>query len=253
MSSTPETPTLSLTLKPHGRHDCSLVNTYFICLIRFVSSHTHTLAKSVCIHARMYPWLQFLDPYDGSSEDSDESNLSAPGRRTRRGKGAGGGRCRTLGRNRRFFLLKSGSRDPATEQHLLDVQMTCESESELWLCEIDIRASDGGGDLEEPPALAHTIDVELLDDSGVYAPQPSTVGPGNSPRVPHSSSERSPSPCHLQCLYKRKMCFPGAEVSEVGQRKRQCVLSMEEEHEEGGSASEPGLSHVNTDWLGNPN
>ncbi|XP_011616729.1 uncharacterized protein [Takifugu rubripes] len=206
MSSTPETPTLKLMHKPRGRHDCSLL----------------------------------LDPYDGSSEDSDESDLTAPRRWARRSSGAGGGSCRFLGKNRRFLLLKSGCRDPASEQPLLDVQMTCESEAELWLCEIDLRPSDGeqggGVDLEESTVRAQTMDVQLLDDSGVHAPLPSTVGPGN---LPDSSSERSPSPC----LYKRKMCFPGAEVSELGQRKRQRVPSMEE----GASASQPGLSHVNTD------
>lgn len=129
--------------------------------------------------------------------------------------------------------------------------MTLESESELWLCEVNVMPSDsdkyGCGDLEKPTVRAQTMDVELLEDSGVHIPPPSTVRPGNSPQVPDSSSERSPSPCHLPCLHKRKMCFPGAEVSELGQRKRQCVLSMEDEHEEGGSASEPGLNRANTD------
>lgn len=184
--------------------------------------------------------MQFLDPYDGSSEDSDESDLTGPSRWARRSSGAGS--CRFLGRNRRFLLLKSGCRDPASEQPHPDVQMTCESEAELWLCEIDLRppgGEQGGGDgLEESTVRAQTMDVQLLEDPGVHAPLPSTVGPGNLPRVPDSSSERSPSPC----LYKRKMCFHGAEVSELGQRKRQRVPSMEE----GGSTSQPGQSHVNT-------
>lgn len=207
----------------------------------------------VCIHSRMYSCLQLLDPYDGSSEDSAESDLNAPSIRARRGKSVGGGSCRSLSRNRRFLLPKSGSRDPrpASEQHLLDVQMTLESESELWLCEINVMPSDsekyGGGDLEESTVRAQTMDVELLEDSGVHIPPPSTVRLGNSPQVPDSSSERSPSPCHLWCLHKRKMCFPGGEVSELGQRKKQCVLSMEDEHEEGRSASEPGLNQANTD------
>lgn len=179
--------------------------------------------------------MQFLDPYDGSSEDSDDSDQTAPSRWARRSSGAGGS-CRFLGKNRRFLLLKSGCREPASEQPLLDVQMTCESEAELWLCEIDLRPSDGeqggGEDLEESTVRAQTMDVQLLEDPGVHAPLPSSVGPD-------SSSERSPSPC----LYKRKMCFPGAEVSELGQRKRQRVPSMEE----GASASQPGQSHGNTD------
>lgn len=201
----------------------------------------------------MYSCLQLLDPYDGSSEDSEESYLNAPRIRVRRGKSAGVGSCRSLSRNRRFLLPKSWSRDPhpASEQQLLDVQMAVESESELWLCEINGMPSDsnkyGDGDLKESPLCAETMDVELLEDSGVHIPPPSTVRPGNSPQVPDSSSERSPSPCHLRCLHKRKMCFPEAEVSELGQRKRQCVPSMEDGHEDGGSASEPGLNQANMD------
>lgn len=176
--------------------------------------------------------MQFLDPYDGSSEDSEESGLTAPSRWARRS--GGGESCRFLGKNRRFLLLKSGCRDPASEQPHLDVQMTYESEAELWLCEIDLRPSDGeqggGDDLEESTVRAQTMDVQLLEDPGVHAALPSTVGPGNLPRVPDSSSETSPSPC----LYKRKMSFPGAEVSELGQRKRQRVPSVEE----GASASQ---------------
>lgn len=129
--------------------------------------------------------------------------------------------------------------------------MTCESESELWLCEIGITPpdshKDAGCDLEASATIGQTRDVGLLGDPGVKAALPSTVRVGNSPQVPDSSSERSPSPCHLRCLYKRKMCFPGTEVSELEQRKRKCVHSMEDEHEEGGSASEPGLSLVNMD------
>lgn len=244
MSSTPETLTLPLTHKPHWRHDCSLVNTFFF------SPATHIVAMHVCVYAGMYSCLQLLDPYDGSSEDSDESDLNAPSFRVRLGKSAGGGSCRSLSRNRSFLLPKSGSRDPhpASEQQLLDVQMALESESELWLCEINVMPCGCGNlDLEESTLRAQTMDVELLEDSGVHIPPPSTGQPGNSPQVPDSSSERSPSPCHLRCLHKRKMCFPEAEVSELGQRKRQCVPSMEDEHEEGGSASEPGLNQATTD------
>lgn len=210
----------------------------------------------VCIRTRVYSWLQLLDPYDGSSEDSDEVDPSAPSIiRVRRGKCAGGrGGCRPLSRSRRFLLPKPGSRDPhPASEHLLDVQMTLESESELWLCEIDVMPSDsdkyGGGPLEKSTVRSQTMDVELLEESGGHVPPPSTVRPGNSAQVPDSSSERSPSPCHVRWLHKRKMCFPGAEVSELGQRKRQCVPSMEDEHEEGGSASEPGLNQANTDQL----
>lgn len=46
MSSTPETPTLKLMHKPRGRHDCSLVNTYFYSFFE-VFSATHALSLRV--------------------------------------------------------------------------------------------------------------------------------------------------------------------------------------------------------------
>lgn len=194
--------------------------------------------------------------------------MGVSSRRTRQGKGGGGG-CRFLGRSRRFSLhhpaslrevVKNGMRDPVTEQqHLLDVQMKCGSDSELWVCELDILPShsdgDGCRDLKEKMASdstmhAQTMDVELhcqFDDSGVHAPRsstPQTSGPvtpveGSLFQMLDSSSERSPNPYNLRSLYKRKLGFPGAELVELGQRKRQCVVRMEDQREEGGSRSEP--------------
>ncbi len=151
-------------------------------------------------------------------------------------------------------------RDPVTEQqHLVDVQMKCESDSELWVCALDLLPShsdrDDCRDLKEEMAnesTTHiqTMDLELrcqLDDSGLHAtrsstpqtPGPGTPAEGSSSQMPDSSSERSPSPCNLRCLYKRKLGFPGAEVAEMGQRKRQCVVNMEDKQRGGDSASEP--------------
>lgn len=156
--------------------------------------------------------------------------------------------------------MKNGMRDPVTEQqHLLDVQMKCGSDSELWVCELDILPShsdgDGCRDLKEKMASdstmhAQTMDVELhcqFDDSGVHAPRsstPQTSGPvtpveGSLFQMLDSSSERSPNTYNLRSLYKRKLGFPGAELVELGQRKRQCVVRMEDQREEGGSRSEP--------------
>ncbi|XP_026195566.1 uncharacterized protein LOC113148198 isoform X3 [Anabas testudineus] len=158
----------------------------------------------------------FLDPYDGSSEDSDESNINdGVSRRTKqRGKGGGGG-CRFSGRSRTFVLhhpasvarrevVKTGMRDPATEQqHLFDIQMKCGSDSEATIS-----------------STPHT-----------------PVG-GSSSQVLDSSSERSPSPCNVRSIYKRKLGLHGADVVELGQRKRQCVVNMEDQ-DGVDSASEP--------------
>nr|XP_020446792.1 uncharacterized protein LOC109955207 isoform X2 [Monopterus albus] len=212
--------------------------------------------------ARHGSYSLFLDPYDGSSEDSDESNIDVSvSRRTRQqGKGGGGG-CRFLGRSKRCLLhhpasvtlkevLKNGMKDPLTEQqHLLDVQMKHGSDSELWVCDLDTLPShsdkDGCRDhtvekANESTMHTQTMDIELqLDDSGLHATRSSTphttepltsVG-GSSSQMLDSSSEKSPSPCNLQSLYKRKLGLPGAEVVELGQRKRQCVVNMEDKQE----------------------
>ncbi|KAM8736994.1 uncharacterized protein AB9X84_022240 isoform 1-T1 [Acanthopagrus schlegelii] len=244
VSSAPENETfrriLPLTHKPAGRHGC---------------------------------YSLFLDPYDGSSEDSDKSDvdMGVSSRRARqqgRGGGGGGG-CRFPGRSRRLILhhpaslrevVKNGMRDDETEQEcLLDVQMKCGSDSELWVCELDLSPShrdrEGcGSDQKEEMATdskahAQTMDVELhcqFDDSGLHTTRSSTPQTarastpvdGSSSQMLGSSSKRSLSPCHLRSLYKRKLGFTGAEVVELVQRKRQCVVNMEEQ-EGGEPASDP--------------
>lgn len=155
----------------------------------------------------------------------------------------------------------------AEQQHLLDVQMKCGSDTELWVCELDVLSShsdrDGCRDLKKTiptDSTMHTqaMDVELdcqFDDSGlpdpafsaIQMPGPETPVEGSTLHMLDSSSERSPSPCNLRSLYKRKLGLLGAEMVELEQRKKKCVVSMEEEQEEGGSASEPCWSHLTTE------
>ncbi|KAM7376002.1 hypothetical protein PAMP_005755 [Pampus punctatissimus] len=219
VSSAPESGSLERTLprahKPAGRHGC---------------------------------YSLFLDPYDGSSEDSDESNIDVSSRRTRQ-QGKGG--CRFSSRSRRFILHPPPSivfKD-VVKNGMRDIQMKCGSDSELWVCELDSLPShgdrDGCKDLAEEmtnDSTVHTktMDIELhcqLDDSGLHATRsstPHTLGcltpvERSSSQMLDSSSERSPSPCNPRFLYKRKLGLPGTEVVELGQRKRQCVVKMEPE------------------------
>ncbi|XP_029316529.1 uncharacterized protein LOC115027376 isoform X3 [Cottoperca gobio] len=215
----------------------------------------------------------FLDPYDGSSEDSDESNIDvgvSSRRMKQQGKGGGGfcrfpGRGRGRGRSRRFILHhpasvslreveKNGTRDAVTDN---DVQMKCGSDPEMCVCDILPSHSDreGGKDLTEQmtnDSTMHTqtMDIALhcqFDDSGLQATRsttPHTAGPvtpveASLTQMLDRSSERSPCPSNLSSLYKRKLGFPGADVVELGQRKRQCIVNMEDKQEERDSASEP--------------
>ncbi|KAM3594803.1 uncharacterized protein V6R79_014440 [Siganus canaliculatus] len=210
----------------------------------------------------------FLDPYDGSSEDSDEStvNVGVSSRRTRQqGEGLRGGGCQFPGRGGRFILqhpvsfrdvVKTGLSDHVMEQqHVVDVQMKCGSDSEMWLCELDVLpsshcAGDGCRDLQEATTSdsimhAQTMDIKVhwqfanADLQATRSPTPQTPEPvtareeRNLSPMLDSSSERSPSPSNL-FFYKRKLGFTGAEVAELGQRKRQCVVSMEDEQKGGG-------------------
>ncbi|KAK5886471.1 hypothetical protein CesoFtcFv8_017500 [Champsocephalus esox] len=198
VSSTPESltfrRTLPITQKPAGRYGCCSL---------------------------------FSDPYDGSSEDSDEPNNNggvSSRRFKQQGKGGGGG-SRFSGRSR--------------------------------------RDGDGGRALSEKMAedstmQSQTMDVALhcqLDDSGFHAtrystphtPAPVTPAEVSLSQATDLSSESSPCPCNLRSLYKRKLGFPGAEVVELGQRKRQCVVDMEDQQEERDSASETCSSHLTMD------
>lgn len=208
-----------------------------------------------------------MDPYDGSSEDSDESNVDKgiPSRQPRQAK-VGGGTCRFLGRSRRFSLhhpaslrdaMKIGTNDPVAEQkHLLEVEMKCGSGSELWVCELDVLSRDGGRPLKKTMSADSTVhdqamDIELdcnFDNSGLHNPgsfAPETRVERSTFHVLDSSSERSPSCCNPRSLYKRKLDLIGAETLTLEKRKKQCAISMEEQ--EGGSASDPCWYHLTTE------
>ncbi|XP_029982479.1 uncharacterized protein LOC115413632 isoform X2 [Sphaeramia orbicularis] len=214
MSSTPERVTiphrtLPLVHNPAGRHGC---------------------------------YSMFLDPYDGSSEDSDESNIdvsvSAKGSRRPRQPGGGGGRSRRSMFRHPASVVKNCTGDKVTEeQHVSDVQMKCGSDSELTF------GGFGGGTSNDSGKHTTSMDLELhcqLKDSDLHASGSSTPGPVPPVEVgtlPHSSSEKPP--CHLRSLHKRKLDLPGLDVLELEQRKKQCLVNMvDEELKEVDSASE---------------
>lgn len=113
----------------------------------------------------------------------------------------------------------------ATEKQ--NFQMSCDSNSEL-----DALLSSYS---DKNDSAMHTpVDTEL-NDSGLNARSCLTLGSGPSrlvegglSHVMDSSSARSASPCYLQSLYKRKLGLP-KEEADLGQRKRQCGVKMEDE------------------------
>lgn len=172
--------------------------------------------------------LQFLDPYDGSSEDSDESNVATCRQTRHHGKGGSG----LSGQRRRpslHYSLRVGetvtntTRDSSAHQCMVhrdanEVRMKCDSE--LW---------DGKGcrSVNYPTKGVHPMDVEVqLDDSGLEATRSSTCC---SPGLPAPEERRS-----LRTLCKRKELPPEAEPSETEPRKRQCVKTMEDKRDETG-------------------
>ncbi|XP_030575410.1 uncharacterized protein LOC115773047 isoform X2 [Archocentrus centrarchus] len=203
-----------------------------------------------------------LDPYDGSSEDSDGStiNASVSSRQTKQqAKGGGKAGCRLLGQTRRFIFhhsasvaLREGVQNEKRnclreQQNLLDIQMKCGSDSDRCACELDTLPSHSDRDacktLSEErgtDSMTHTqtMDMELqLDDSGLHItgsstlhpPKPQTSVEGSSSQMLGCSSERSSCLCNFGSLHKRKLNLPGVEVVELGQRKKQCVSNMKEE------------------------
>lgn len=208
-----------------------------------------------------------MDPYDGSSEDSDESNV--PRRESRQAK-AGGGGCRFLGRTRRFSLhhppslreaVKIGPISPLAEQkHLLEVQMKCDGGSGLWVCELDVlspnSSRDGGGPLTKASTDStmhdQAMDIDLdcqFDHSGSQNPRSFAAESPVEVSMLHgldSSSERGASCCKPRSLYKRKLELLGAEMAALEKRKKPCMVAMEEE-QEAGSASDPCWGHLTTE------
>ena len=213
--------------------------------------------------------LKFLDPYDGSSEDSDESHHTA-GLLGRRPRQHGCVCSHFLCRSRRFVppqppasapaeVTKRESRPPSATtpgppplpQQPADVQMDSDgSSSELWVSPWSpVCDPSGRRDPAGQTGSGHSCpegEDERFEDSGLHrstirspTPPPSVrspprtaeaVGEGPFPG-PSGSSERSPGPSGYGCcLYKRKIMGPhGMEAVESGQRKKQCVVSMKEE------------------------
>ncbi|KAM4543211.1 uncharacterized protein PAE49_019625 [Odontesthes bonariensis] len=210
----------------------------------------------------------FLDPYDGSSEESEESNteVGVSSRQTRQqSKGGGGGGGRLSGRRRRINshypatvalreMVKNGMKDclidqqPTSHKDSSDVQMKYG-----WDCELDTLFSNSERDddddhrniteemVTDSATRIQTVGIELqLNDSGLPSTSSSTPHtPGlqtsvetSSSQMLDSCSERSPSSCNLRSLCKRKGSFPGTEVVELGPRKRQCTVNMEDEPED---------------------
>ncbi|XP_024293564.1 uncharacterized protein LOC112262092 [Oncorhynchus tshawytscha] len=174
-----------------------------------------------------YSWLSLsLDPYDGSSEDSDES-IAGP-RRPRQGS------CRYWGRSQRRNnhtpipkeVIKSGG---PTEPHLIDVQMRSASDSELWTCSHMDTMSSCSHSKGRGPVAETSADSVLTTKSSPCTPVfPTFVGAATSvPKV--QITEKSPdSTIPLRGVFKRKLSLPGAEaLQDCYHRKKQCVTKME--------------------------
>ncbi|MED6249649.1 hypothetical protein ATANTOWER_017512 [Ataeniobius toweri] len=201
----------------------------------------------------------FLDPYDGSSEDSDESN-SGTSRQMRHHHGNGGGGGYSLsGQRRQLFLHHSASltvsemvtnsmRDSSIHHQSVvhkdanEVQMKYGSDSELWDCGLasevkECKRTPEGG-VSYSTKDIHAMDVEVqLDDSGLDGTRSPTCCTTRLHTLEDRSSSQMLSSClerSLRPLCKRKAFPPGAELVEAEPRKRQCVKNMEDEREGAG-------------------
>ncbi|KAM6912240.1 uncharacterized protein FYW49_010752 [Xenentodon cancila] len=173
----------------------------------------------------------FLDPYDGSSEDSDGSDIDVRiyGRQMRpQGKSGGGGRCFSAQRRRSAFhhststalreTIKSRLRDQQSTiyKDINDVQMKYGSDVDCCRIITEEKVID---------STIQTMDIELqLNESGFHGARSSTS---------HTLGLQTPaeSPCNLRSLCKRKLGFSGAEAVQLEPRKRQCVVYMEDDEE----------------------
>ncbi|XP_011488507.1 uncharacterized protein LOC101173024 isoform X2 [Oryzias latipes] len=171
-----------------------------------------------------------LDPYDGSSEDS-ESNIDVSSRKTRQRKNGGAGFPYSSQRRRSVLnqpvyrgMLRSEMRDGS------DIQMKYHSDSDLWDCELEtlpshIDSSDCKMVTEESESALHihSMDAEFqLGDSGLHGSRSST------PLTPGLVSSVESS-CKFKSLWKRKVNFSAADMVDLRPRKKQCVVTTEEE------------------------
>ncbi|XP_024126564.1 uncharacterized protein LOC112145505 isoform X2 [Oryzias melastigma] len=187
------------------------------------SQQIHTKPSRSCV---CYSLL--LDPYDGSSEDS-ESNIEVSSRKTRQRRNGGAGFPFSSQRRRSALnqreMLRNEMRDGS------DVQMKYHTDSDLWDCELDtspchIDSIDCKMITEESEShsLQHiySMDTECqLGDSGLYGSRSST------PITPAVSSSAESS-CKFKSLWKRKVNFSAVEVVDSRPSKKQCVTTEEE-------------------------
>lgn len=141
--------------------------------------------------------------------------------------------------------------------------MKCGSGSGVWVCELDVLSSSSSRDGDRPTKKTTSTDSAARDqamdierdcqfgDSDLRSPgsfAPETRVERSMFHVVDSSSERSPGCCDPPgSLYKRKLDLLGAEMMALEKRKKQCVVGMKEEQEEGGSASDPCWCHHTTE------
>ncbi|XP_005801376.2 uncharacterized protein LOC102232350 isoform X1 [Xiphophorus maculatus] len=150
----------------------------------------------------------FLDPYDGSSEDSEEPNGASREKRQQGGRSGSGQRRRLLRHHAASLtvseMVTNSSRDSSTHYQSVVHQ--------------SVSYSTKGN---------HAMDVEVqLGGSGLDA----GCSPGFLPPEERSSCRIS-SCSSLRPLCKRKELPPGGQV-EAEPMKRQCVRNMEEEADE---------------------
>ncbi|XP_067100072.1 uncharacterized protein [Osmerus mordax] len=187
-----------------------------------------------------------IDPYDGSSEDSDVSDsLSFPWRQRQPQAG-----CRCWGRTGRRVPFHSAppllrgislnelrvvetepGRAEQNQQKTLDVQMRSTSELDHWSCGLETSSCghSRGGESNLTEGTFESGGRTRSVDSGMH----STCSPfpcvgENSLCHPEMSSEKSvDSPFTLSCASKRKFGLLGLPGKEEETRKRLCVSRMD--------------------------
>ncbi|KAL4613109.1 hypothetical protein GN956_G23371 [Arapaima gigas] len=195
---------------------------------RWSDTSTKGCTSSVCERRTLQKMMSFvskpagyhhlvgLDPYDGSSEDSEES--AGPRAHGQIGFRMHGRKC----------AVKTG----VMAQLTADVQMRSSSDSEAWPNDTGVPYPKGTRlQTEESPTDSGVHNESLLCVPGLSCTCVTPPGVLKSPahlsrshklylRLPQSpSSERS--------FPKRKSCVAGAEAGERDLRKRQRVVEME--------------------------
>ncbi|KAL0969614.1 hypothetical protein UPYG_G00229850 [Umbra pygmaea] len=209
------------------------------CVSSPAESRKPVVKTPTCVHKPMGRYLTHslcVDPYDGSSEDSDES--SGCPRRPRQGS------CRYWGmRQRRTnhnptvnlkeVIRGGGLRAGPPELHVVDIQMRSASESEIWICN-QLAAPSPCDNLEwKTPVTGNSSDTGVVSAKSTPCTPGSLpfVGVATSIQVPRGSSEKDLDKPINMCFFKRKFSLPGVDSAEAQQehahRKRQCVTKME--------------------------